>query len=199
MIAATGSSMTARHQEHLWRDHRDRLFRFVLRRVGDEATAEDIVHDVLVRAHEHRPGLRDGGKLEPWLYQITRNAVIDHYRARKPSVPLPDTLASAEDADPTVRSELAECLRPLVEQLPDTYREAIELSELQGLTQRETAARLGLSLSGAKSRVQRARRLLEGMLTDCCRLEFDRRGGIVDYQARAAARGRCGPGCGSAT
>jgi RNA polymerase sigma-70 factor, ECF subfamily len=169
--------------ETLWRDYRTQLFRFVLRRVSDEAAAEDIVHDVLMRAYDRRDTLRSGDRFEQWLYQITRNAVIDHYRARRPSEPLPADLTAADDTgDGEARRELAGCMKPLVSSLPAHYRDAVVLSELEGLTQLETAARLGLSLSGAKSRVQRARKLLETKLLDCCRVELDSRGAIVDYE-----------------
>jgi len=133
---------------------------------------------------------RGGQKFEPWLYQIARNAVIDHYRARRPTEELPVDLASAEgEKSDAARRELAECITPLVDALPEHYRDAVRLSELHGLTQQETARRLGLSLSGAKSRVQRARRLLEEMLLACCRVELDGRGAIVDYESA----GGCGP------
>lgn len=179
------------HEETLWQSYREQLFRFVARRVEDHATAEDIVHDVLVRAYRKRDTLRSGEKFEQWLYRITRNAVIDHYRARKPSEELPaDLAAPGAEGSESARRELAGCLRPLVEALPEHYRDAVVLSELRGLTQQETARRLGLSLSGAKSRVQRARRLLGEKLLDCCRVELDARGAVVDYESR----GGCGPG-----
>lgn len=172
-------------EESLWRDYRTQLVRFVLKRVADEAAAEDIVHDVLVRAYDRRDTLRDGRKFEPWLYQITRNAVIDHYRARRPTEPLPPDLVAPDDAPPAdALRELAACMKPLVSALPAHYRDAMVLAELQGLTQQDTATQLGLSLSGAKSRVQRARRMLEEKLLDCCRLEFDSRGSVVDYEKR---------------
>ena len=182
-------------EETLWRDYRAQLVRFVVRRVADTATAEDIVHDVLVRAYQRRDTLRDGQKFEPWLYQITRNALIDYYRARRPSEPLPPDLMASDDVPAgAARRELSACLTPLVNALPEHYRAAIELSELEGLTQQDTAVRLGISLSGAKSRVQRARRMLEEKLLDCCRIELDSRGSIVDYESRTGRA--AGPACG---
>jgi RNA polymerase sigma-70 factor, ECF subfamily len=187
----------SRAEEALWRDYRAQLFGFVLRRVSDAAAAEDIVHDVLVRAWSKRDTLRNAGRFEPWLFQITRNALIDHYRSRRPSEPLPDDLADPHGLpDRPAMQELAKCMQPLVDTLPHHYRDALSLSELQGLTQQETAARLGLSLSGAKSRVQRARRLLEAKLLECCRIEVDSRGTIVDYeQANGCAPAGQGIGC----
>jgi RNA polymerase sigma-70 factor (ECF subfamily) len=190
--------VAARDQEALWRAHRERLFRFVLKRVSDPQSAEDIVHDVLVRAYQHQEALRAGDRLEAWLYQITRNAIIDHYRLRRPTAPLPDDLAAeGEPRGDDGAGELAQCLRPFVNALPTEYREAVELAELRGLTQQETATRLGLSLSGAKSRVQRARRLLGEMLRACCQIELGCRREVIDFQVRSGgpADGGSGGGC----
>jgi len=166
-------------------DYRAALFRFVHARVRDHAAAEDIVHDVLLRALERQSQLRDGTKVAPWLYQMTRNAIADHHRARKPSEELPEDLVAPEP-EPAALSELAQCLTPIIARLPETYRAAFELSEVQGLTQQETARRLGLSLSGAKSRVQRARTKLQEMLLACCDIERDHRGTIVGYEKHCA-------------
>jgi hypothetical protein len=81
----------------------------------------------------------------------------------------------------------------MIHSLPGPYREAILLTEFDGLSQVEMARRLGISVSGPKSRVQRGRRQLKNMLLDCCRFEFDRRGRVFDCQAR---RNDC-PSCAS--
>lgn len=179
----------AAEPETAWRAYRSELYRFVRARVEDEAAAEDLVHDVLLRAYSQRDTLRDAGQLRPWLFRITRNALIDHYRKRRPTSALPDELAEegTSESDGAQR-ELARCIAPFVDALPSRYQEAIVLSEIEGVPQREVAERLGLSLSGAKSRVQRARRMIAAKLLDCCRVELDRRGGILDYEPR----GRCG-------
>ncbi len=173
------------HEQETWEAYRAKLHRFVLARVKDEAAAEDIVHDVLTRAYARRDTLRDRGKLGQWLYQIARNAIADHYRRRRPTEELPDSLAAREpDASGEAERELARCLTPFIEELPTHYRQAVVLAELQGLTHREVASKLGLSVSGAKSRVQRARQKLQTMLLECCRLEFDSRGGVADYEPK---------------
>jgi hypothetical protein len=79
---------------------------------------------------------------------------------------------------------LALSLHELIDQLPEPYRQALILTEYQGLSQKQLAERIGISLSGAKSRVQRAREKLRDMLLRCCHFEFDRRGHIVDYYQR---------------
>jgi RNA polymerase sigma-70 factor (ECF subfamily) len=86
----------------------------------------------------------------------------------------------------------------MVTALPGPYREALLLTEYAGLTQQELAVRAGISLSGAKSRVQRGRERLKQLLLDCCHVELDRRGGIIDYRPNCAGCScdDCGPGCG---
>ena len=177
-----------------WQSYRAELVRFVLARVRDPAAADDIVHDTLLKALAQIGTLEDPAKLRAWLYRITRNAIVDHYRARRPAEPLPEDLEAESPAEvERAEQELARCLTPLLGGLPAAYREALTLAELEGLPQREVARRGGLSLSGAKSRVQRARRLLRDALLDCCRVELDGRGGVSGYAPRAG----CAP-CGDA-
>lgn len=179
-----------KNENQMWRAYRVQLHSFVLKRVRDDALAEDIVHDVLLKAYTQRDTLRDPSKLRAWLYQITRNAIVDYFRSNKPLEPLPEQPINEDtEVDDMARQELARCMAPLVKTLPPPYRHALRLVELKGLKQREVASKLGLSLSGAKSRVQRARKMLAAALLNCCRVEFDRRGDVVDYEPRKGCSG----------
>lgn len=174
--------------DQLWREHRTRLLTFVGRRVGSRVDAEDIVQDVLVRAWSGRASLQREEKMGAWLYQIARNAIVDHYRQRHPEALTPEEIdeipgLSDDRATAAVR-ELALCLRPMIDALPPHYRDALRAAELEGLTQQETATRLNLTHSGAKSRVQRGRALLASKMQECCRVDLDHRGGITDYNCR---------------
>jgi RNA polymerase sigma-70 factor (ECF subfamily) len=80
----------------------------------------------------------------------------------------------------------------MVEQLPEPYRTALKLADLEGLSQQDIADREGISLSGAKSRVQRARRQLGDMIRDCCRVERDARGNVIDYETTGRSVRYCG-------
>ena len=79
-------------------------------------------------------------------------------------------------------------LHELIRSLPDDYRDAVQLSEIEGLSQAEVGVRLGLSLSGAKSRVQRGRALLKRLLQECCHFDFDGRGSVLDCAPRPGGR-----------
>jgi RNA polymerase sigma-70 factor (ECF subfamily) len=173
--------------ERVWETFHAPLQQFIRRRVSDDATAEDLLQDIFLNIHQHVDTLRDVKKLESWIYQVTRNAIIDYYRSTRTTTTLeePEALQMAEDLpDEDVISELFPCVRAMVTGLPAQDRQALILTEYQGLTQKELAERLGLSLSGAKSRVQRARAKLKQQLLACCHFELDRRGHVIDYQSR---------------
>jgi RNA polymerase sigma-70 factor, ECF subfamily len=174
-----------------WRERRADLRRFVSRRVADRHEVDDIVQDVLVRAHESMHQLESPDRLPAWLARIAANRIVDHYRARRPFDELPDDLSAAEPEEDAVQA-LAPCLPAMVDLLPATYRDALRLAELEGLPQREVAQRLGLSLSGAKSRVQRGREQLRHLVEACCRVVLAG-STIVDFESRVAAapRQRC--------
>ncbi|HWN93537.1 MAG TPA: RNA polymerase sigma factor SigZ [Methylomirabilota bacterium] len=166
--------------ENIWHEFAEKLRNFIRRRVGDDATADDILQDVFVKIASRLSTLDDPGKLQGWIFLIARHAVIDHYRTRKETVEVPETLHDESASDDPDIEPLKAAFRRMIDALPEPYRAAVTLTELEGLTQKELAARLGISLSGAKSRVQRGREQLRQNLVDCCRFEFDRRGRVID-------------------
>jgi len=169
----------------IWEEFNQSLLGFIRRRVNDPDDAEDILQEVFLKIHTKIDTLEDGDRLVSWLYQITRNTIIDYYRSRRPADELPESLVvdpEPVESDPT--AQLAAGLREFMTCLPDKYRRALVLTELDGLKQAELAGRMGISVSGAKSRVQRGREMLRQALLECCHFEFDRRGGVLDYTPR---------------
>ena len=180
-------SMTS---EQVWEAFHTHLQQFIRKRVPDDSTAEDLLQEVFLKIHQRIETVKDVKRLESWVYQITRHVIIDYYRGKErpwAALDAPEVLKLAEDLpDDDVVGELFPSVRAMVKSLPEHDRQALVLTEYQGLTQRELAERLGLSFSGAKSRVQRAREKLKQMLLECCHFELDRRGHIIDYQPRCA-------------
>ena len=170
--------------EHIWHEFAGKLGQFIRARVADPATAEDILQDVFVRIQKRLGQLRDPARLQSWLYLITRNAIIDHYRTHKETVEVPDSLPAEPDEHNGEVEELKAAFRRMIYNLPEPYREALILTEFEGLTQQQLAEKAGISLSGAKSRVQRAREQLKRMLNECCAFEFDRRGKVIGCEPR---------------
>ena len=167
----------------IWEDFSVPLKKFIAKRVRNEYDTEDILQEIFCKIHDHIEELKDKSKLHAWIYQISRNAIIDYYRTKKDTVELADFPAlDTSTMDSEIYHELGDCLETMLRHLPEKYRVAIILTEFEQLPQKELAKQLGLSLSGAKSRVQRARSKLRELLLGCCHIEFDRFGHIAGYR-----------------
>lgn len=171
----------------IWETFSQPLRAYIYKRVANPDDADDILQEVFFRIHKRIDTLRDEERLPAWLYRIAKNALIDHYRARRNFVDLAETFdLEDEPVESDVAAKLAERMPVMVMRcLPEKYGQALLLADLEGMTQRDLAERLGLSLSGAKARVQRARRLLRAAMMNCCQFEFDRRGRVIAYASRA--------------
>jgi RNA polymerase sigma-70 factor (ECF subfamily) len=190
----------------IWSDLAERVRRFVAARVNDAHAADDIAQDVMLKVQTQLDALPPDDKLPAWVFRIARNAIIDHYRAaavRDHADLTEHEPAVVRDGDDSAAAiaDLAPCLARMVELLPEPYREAMKLADFQGLSQQEVADRAGVSLSGAKSRVQRGRVMLREMIQDCCRIERDVRGTLMDFErtersARYCADSNGEPRCG---
>jgi RNA polymerase sigma-70 factor (ECF subfamily) len=169
--------------EVVWTALNAALEGFIRRRVADEEAAADLLQEVYVRVHMHLDSLRDTNRLQSWVYQIARNVIHDYYRNLKPIAEMNEDVAEAQqsDEDREVAARLVDSVRSALDSLPETYREALRLTDYEGLSQAALAERLGLSPSGAKSRVQRGRKMMRDLLLACCHFEFDRRGKVIDY------------------
>jgi RNA polymerase sigma-70 factor (ECF subfamily) len=174
-----------------WQDVAAQLRPFLARRI-DAAEVDDVMQDVWLRVQRGLPGLKDEERFTSWLFQIARNAVAEHQRSRArhplPAAPVESELA-AEPAEPgnddrEAARSLASCISIFVARLPSPYREAVTLVELEGLTVREAAEMVGVSVSGMKSRVQRGRAQLRQLFHECCEIALDARGKVIDYTPR---------------
>jgi RNA polymerase sigma-70 factor, ECF subfamily len=190
--------VTAPDMTTLWSEFHRPLGAFLAKRARRPSDVDDLLQEVFVRIHKRIETIARADRVDAWIFQIARNALIDFERIRATrndprasGGEALEALAAAEAEDGP--SELAGCLGPMIAALPEPYREAIRLTELEGLTQAEAAERTGVSLSGMKSRVQRGRDRLKKMILDCCHVELDARGAVIDYQPRC----KCvaGEGC----
>ena len=184
--------------KEIWGQMHERLLSFIKRHVATIHDAEDILQEVFVRIHSNLGSLKDTQSVTAWVYQVARNAITDYHRKRATAdgavkkltasinddVQVPHQGEATEKQAAKAIAELSTCIEPLVRQLPEPYRQAITLTELNQLTQKDAAQELGLSVSGVKSRVQRGRTKIKELLQDCCNVELDRRRGVVDYQRR---------------
>lgn len=156
----------------LWQDYHQRLTLYVLKRIHNQSDAEDIVQTVFLKIQQHPPQLKTIPQLEAWLLQVTKNTLVDYWRKIKPTMPLLDEHDYALEQDPEPNENpwlnLSCCLLSMMKDLPDKYRQAVELADLKELKHKDIAQMMGISESGVKSRVKRGREKLRDLLVSCC-------------------------------
>lgn len=165
----------------LFQDHAVDLRRFLAKRLNDPRDADDLLQEVFLRAIR-RPPAGDG---RAWLFAVARNVLIDHYRRPRrehPSAEIPESPDGGPERPNPAAARAARCAAGLLHRLPDEQAEALRRVDMGASTQRLAAQELGVSVSGMKSRVQRGRAALRGMLQACCPTRTDARGGVVDMR-----------------
>lgn len=170
--------------ETIWKEFHAKLRQFIIMRVNNNDDADDILQEVFIRIYKNISSLKDEQKLTSWFFQITRNVIIDYYRSKKEIYELDDENLSDILAEEDSFAKLSLGLDNFIDNLPPIYKEAILLTEIKGMKQRELAEKFGISLTSAKSRVQRAREMLKEMLLDCCNFEFDSAGKMCCFSQK---------------
>jgi RNA polymerase sigma-70 factor (ECF subfamily) len=168
----------------LYLEYENRLKGFVQKRVKDKDVSNDIMHQVLLKIHSHCEQIPDVRNIKAWLYQVTRNAVYDYFREEGKKVLLEEDYDLEENMEQDLQKEIADYIRPMIQMLPAMYAEPLALSGLEGVPQKEVADKLGISLSGAKSRIQRGREKLRDLFTECWMLELDQNGKLISMELR---------------
>jgi len=163
----------------IWKDLCQELSAFINSKVKDEDISKDILQETFLKAHINIHKLKDSSKLTSWIYQITRNNINDYFRNKKQLIPI-------ENVDLAIEKEasfqnLSNCINSKIKQLPEKYQEAIVLTTFKNLKQTELADYLGISYSGTKSRVQRAKEKLKEMVIDCENVETNGNDQIIEH------------------
>jgi RNA polymerase sigma-70 factor (ECF subfamily) len=196
--ASDSSSPKSSDEDAPWRPFVDGLHRFIRSRVP-AADAEDVLQDTLLRLHDASGSLRDADRAEAWVFSIARRTIADFYRDRErgpEETPVGRAPAEATDDPPAtenlsgydgphdVHEEVLSWLRPMAEELPEKYRRPLVRADFEGATHQEVADDLGLTRSGATSRIRRARATLRERLQRCCEVEFGPEGRAVAFRRR---------------
>lgn len=173
----------------IWNTFSKDLYRFILSRVKDSDAAKDILQDTFLKIQKNIASLKDEKSLKFWIYRITFNSIMDYFRQlrydRSEVNENYENIKEQDKGDNNDRtSELAECIIPFINKLPDIYKEALTLTEFKNYSQLELAKHLGISYSGAKSRVQRAKIKLKEIFEECCNISYDKYGNIMDYKSK---------------
>lgn len=175
--------------EEIWSQFNQILLNFIQSKVSNKHDAEDILQNVFIKIYKNIDDLKTETKLESWIFQITRNAIIDYYRARKTDFLLAEVEEICElppETEKNMNQKISLCLSDLIEELPKKYQEPLNLYEFKNHKHKEISKKLNISVSGSKTRVQRARIKLKEMLIKCCDFELDVYGNIINYNPKCS-------------
>lgn len=172
-----------RQIQDIWADLHQELKKFIFNKVRDIDTSQDILQDVFLKIQSNIHTLDDCSKLTSWVYQITRNAVTDHFRKTHLNVSIPDFDIAEQEYEEPLYQSLSNCINLKINKLSKKYKQAIILTTFEGYTQIKLAEELGITYSGAKTRVQRARENLKRLITECDNVETNNKGNIIDFQS----------------
>ena len=164
--------------------YQHRIFRLACR-LTSETDAPDVVQETFLQVYRHLSTFRGGAQFSTWVYRVATNAslMLRRARARRPAEPLdeflprfdgdgrlegtPDALRIASRAEELLdRHELATKAQAAIDRLPDLYREAFVLRDLEELSTTEVAQVLGVEPATVRQRIHRARLLVRGYLNE---------------------------------
>jgi RNA polymerase sigma-70 factor, ECF subfamily len=174
--------------------HRD-LLSFIRSRIRSKEDAEDILHNVFIKISSNIDRLSNTEKLQSWIYTITRNSIIDYYRLNASRKDLSvETISEAsilteESADTT--HSLEQCIGSMIRLLPEEYRDIIIDAELKGISQKDLAKKHGMAYPSMRSRVQRGRERLKQLFYNCCHIETDRHGNVMEARGKTDCNDSC--------
>ncbi|WP_430428868.1 sigma-70 family RNA polymerase sigma factor [Maribacter litoralis] len=167
----------------IWLDLNEELYHFILGKIKDEQVSKDIHQEVFLKIQTKIHQLQHTSKLTSWVYQITRNTIIDYFRKQGKTTSSIEGIELAEEqSDDFDYAKLTNCINQKIGELSAQHKEAIVLTTFQEYSQKELAKHLNISYSGTKSRVQKAREILKVQLLSCPNVIADRTGKLLDFE-----------------
>lgn len=162
---------------------------FIRNKTHNSDVADDILQEIFIKIHQNLHLLRDKERVAGWVFQIARNTVLNYFRMQKKNLENQEFHQRETEEESYFKennlNEMVEIwLGEFKKDLDPKYQEALQLVDIEGITQIELAHRLGISVSGAKSRVQRGREQLKQKLIDCCPVKTDQYGNILEIQSK---------------
>ncbi len=163
--------------QDIWKAYHLDVKHFILSKVKDKAVADDILQNTFIKIHTKLESLKDEAKVKSWVMTIARNATMDYFKSNAFSQSIEDI--SIEEDDVKDAHDEKDCLYGIIKSLPKKYRDPLFLSDIKGIKQADVATQLKLELPTAKSRIQRARKMITKGYMDCCDFKLNNKGYLV--------------------
>ncbi len=172
----------------LYKQYYSKLLAFINSKVRNIHDAQDILSEVFIKIYNNIDKLDSDEKITSWIYTITRNAIIDFYRKNNKTPTFQElkeeSIVDDKNQEKSIHDELSKCLKPMINSLPDNYKEVLLLSEIKGLKQSEIANELSLSTANTKSLIFRGKKKIKEKLHECCSYEYDSLGNVIEYNQK---------------
>ncbi|WP_338358053.1 sigma-70 family RNA polymerase sigma factor [Yeosuana marina] len=168
--------------DEIWKTHKAYLFNFIKTKIDDQYVADDILQEVSIKLNDSLVKNIEVKNYKAWLFQVTRNTIADYYRKRKKDTTFNANELISNDSPSTCICDLSSFV--IKEYLPQKYGEPLYLSDIEHLPQQEIAKALNLSLSATKSRIQRGRKKLKELVSNCVDISYNNNGQISDFQLK---------------
>jgi len=192
--ALMNSANTALSLESVWSEYQHALKSFLYSKVNNPDDVEDLQQEILIKTYQSLGTIQDVSSVKSWLFQLAHHTIIDFYRKRARQQREGELHAEDlwfEQQEPSLEQEMAACIKPFVDALPAEQSQLLDAVDLQGESQKRLAQKTGVSYSTLKSRVQKGRIELKKLFEQCCTLQLDKHGNLVDCEAKTVGCARC--------
>ena len=180
--------------ETVWGQYQQALKGFLHSKVSNPDDVDDLQQEILIKTHQSLHQIQDVESVKAWLFQLANRTIIDFYRKRARQQRDNDLVAEDlwfEQSQATIEQEMSHCIKPFIHALPEEPSQLLDAIELQGESQKLLAEKVGLSYSTLKSRVQKSRVQLKKLFEECCTLELDQHGSVIDCERKSKGCSNC--------
>ena len=178
--------------EDIWNEYRSGLKAFLYSKVSNPADVDDLLQEIMIKTYRNLNTVKSESSMKSWIYQISNNVIIDHYRKSGRTYNENDLADFAvEDDSDEIQQALAKCIEPFIGALPKESADLLRAIEIEDQSQKDYANEQGINYSTVKSRVQKSRLQLRALFEECCQLSFDKQGHLVDFQSKSKSCDKC--------
>jgi RNA polymerase sigma-70 factor (ECF subfamily) len=161
--------------QKIWDNFNDELYFFILKKVKNKDVTNDIFQNTFLKIHKNLSSLKKEEKVRAWIFKIARNEIFNHFNKES----IYEGKLDTNKEIPFQKYEHICCFDKFINDLPEIYRQVIELIYINGQKQKDVAKELEISLENVKVRIKRAKDILKKKFNECCKYEFDKNGKLI--------------------
>ncbi|WP_019612859.1 RNA polymerase sigma factor SigZ [Psychromonas ossibalaenae] len=177
--------------EKICSEYQTSLKAFLHKNISNSDDVDDLLQEILIKTYHNLTTVHDSNKIKSWLFQVANNTIIDFYRQRGKGAELSQDKLWYSDTEENVLQQLSMCVVPFINELPREDAALLTAVEIDGISQKEYAEKIGMKYSTLKSRVQKSRKILHSLFNECCEFSIDNQGRVMNFQARKKKCSSC--------